>query len=125
VKDRGSIAAGHLRKGEDESVQLSFSAKWAQLIGKSANSADPLQLYETLMFASGAGLTSTSSAGQQNTLTFEFTSSIPPGPRVKRSCSEGVPRIADDVGRGRYEPDCVFGTVVREGPDGQSRLEAV
>jgi hypothetical protein len=79
VKDRGSIAAGHLRKGDDESMQLSFSARWTQLIGKSANSADPLQLYETLMFATGSGITSTSSPGQQNTLTFEFTVVDPAG----------------------------------------------
>src|SRR6478752_5847952 len=57
VKDRGSISAGHLRKGDDESVQLSFTARWTQLIGKSVDSADPLQLYEMLMFASGSGVT--------------------------------------------------------------------
>lgn len=79
VKDRGSIAAGHLRKGDDESVSLSFSAKWTQLIGKSANSADPLQLYEFLMFASGLGVNSTSSAGEQETLQFEFTVTDPAG----------------------------------------------
>src|SRR5436190_8521984 len=73
VKDRGSIAAGHLRKGDDESVQLSFTAKWTQLLGKSANVADPLQLYEALMFTSGSGIASTSSPGQEETLTFEFT----------------------------------------------------
>ena len=28
VKDRGSIAAGHTRQGDDESVALSFTAKW-------------------------------------------------------------------------------------------------
>jgi len=101
-------------------VQLSFSAKWAQLIGKSANSADPLQLYETLMFASGAGLTSTSSAGQQNTLTFEFTVIDPSGTASEKIVFTKVYRESlNDVGRGRYEPDCVFGTVVREGPDGQ------
>jgi hypothetical protein len=79
VKDRGSIAAGHLRKGDDESVQLSFTARWTQLIGKSALETDPLQLYETLMFASGTGVTSTSGAGQQETLTFVFTVVDPAG----------------------------------------------
>ncbi len=79
VKDRGSIAAGHTRKGDDESVSLSFSAKWTQLLGKSANSADPLQLYELLTFASGLGLTSTSGEGQQDTLQFEFTVTDPTG----------------------------------------------
>ncbi len=79
VKDRGSIAAGHLRKGDDESVQLSFTAKWTQLLGKSANVADPLQLYEALMFAAGSGIESTSSPGQQETLTFEFTVVDPAG----------------------------------------------
>jgi hypothetical protein len=79
VKDRGSIAAGHLRKGDDESVQLSFTARWTQRLGKSANPADPLQLYETLMLASGSGIVSTSSPGQQETLTFEFTVVDPAG----------------------------------------------
>lgn len=79
IKDRGSIAAGHLRKGDDESVQLSFTAKWTQLIGKTANAADPLQLYETLMFAPGSGVASTSGAGQQQTLRFEFTIVDPAG----------------------------------------------
>ncbi|QDT52161.1 hypothetical protein Pan44_01700 [Caulifigura coniformis] len=79
VKDRGSIAAGHLRKGDDESVQLSFTARWTQLLGKSANPADPLQLYETLMFTAGSGIASTSSPGQQETLTFEFTVVDPAG----------------------------------------------
>ena len=84
VKDRGSIAAGHTRKGNDESVSLSFSAKWAQLLGKSANGADPLQLYEMLMFVSGAGIASTSAAGEQDTLTFQFTVVDPAGVASER-----------------------------------------
>ncbi|SFH68466.1 hypothetical protein [Planctomicrobium piriforme] len=77
VKDRGSIAAGHLRKGDEEAVAISFSARWTQLIGDGAE--DPLQLYELLTFRSGAGVTSTSTAGQQETLTFEFTVVDPAG----------------------------------------------
>lgn len=42
IKDRGSIAAGHTRRGDEESVAISFTAKWTQLVGKSANAADPL-----------------------------------------------------------------------------------
>lgn len=79
VKDRGSIAAGHLRKGDEESTAISFSAKWTQLIGKSASSGDPLQLYELLMFTDALGLTSTSGDGQQDTLQFEFTITDPAG----------------------------------------------
>lgn len=79
VKDRGSLSGGHLRKGDEESTTLSFTAKWTQLIGKSASSGDPLQLYETLTFQSGSGVTSTSPAGQQQTLTFEFTVIDPAG----------------------------------------------
>ena len=79
VKDRGSIAAGHTRKGDDESVSLSFTAKWTQLIGKAANALDPLQLYEFLMFAAGANVESTSGDGEQDTLQFEFTISDPAG----------------------------------------------
>ena len=79
IKDRGKLSGGHLRKGDDESVTLSFSAKWTQLIGKSANSGDPLQLYEFLTFASGAGVKSTSGDGEQETLTLEFTVLDPAG----------------------------------------------
>lgn len=79
VKDRGSIADGHTCKGADESITLSFSAKWTQLIGKTAHVADPLQLYELLMFAEGLDVVSTSGAGQQDTLQFEFTVTDPTG----------------------------------------------
>lgn len=76
IKDRGSIANGHLRKGDEESVALSFSARWTQLISASG---DPLQLYEMLSFRSASSLTSTSTAGEQQTLTFEFTVTDPKG----------------------------------------------
>lgn len=79
VKDRGSIAAGHTRKGDEESISLSFTARWTQLLGKSVNSADPLQLFELLTFATGADITSTSAPGEQDTLTFEFTVLDPAG----------------------------------------------
>lgn len=79
VKDRGSVAAGHTRKGDEESISLSFTAKWTQLLGASANDADPLQLYEFLTFAEDAGVISTSGEGQQDTLRFEFTVTDPAG----------------------------------------------
>lgn len=77
VKDRGSIATGHTRNGDDESVSISFTAKWAQLLGKSVDPADALQLYELLTFQAGAE--STSAPGEQQTLTFEFTVLDPAG----------------------------------------------
>lgn len=79
VKDRGSISAGHTRNGDDESITLSFTAKWTQLLGAAIINADPLQLYETLMFHEDAGLGSTSAPGEQQTLTFEFTILDPSG----------------------------------------------
>ncbi len=79
VKDRGSISAGHTRRGDQESVSISFSAKWTQLLGKAANEDDPLQVYEFLNFVSGLGLKSTSSTGEQNTLQMEFTVFDPAG----------------------------------------------
>jgi len=79
IKDRGSISSGHLRKGNEESISLSFTAKWTQLMGKSEVEADPLQLYEMLTFASGANVVSTSYAGEQDTLQFEFTVIDPAG----------------------------------------------
>ncbi|REJ71579.1 MAG: hypothetical protein DWQ34_06090 [Planctomycetota bacterium] len=79
VKDRGSITDGHTRKGDEEPVSLSFTVKWTQLIGKAGNPADPLQLYEMLMFTSGADVVSTSPDGEQETLTMEFTVVDPAG----------------------------------------------
>lgn len=79
VKDRGSISAGHTRKGDDESVALSFTAKWTQLLGKSVVGGDPLQLYEFLNFLSGLSVVSTSPSGEQETLQFEFTVFDPAG----------------------------------------------
>jgi hypothetical protein len=92
IKDRGSIAAGHTRKGDDESVVLSFSTKWTQLLGKSVESADPLQLYEFLMFASGTDVVSTSAAGEQETLRFEFTVNDPAGVAGERIVFDKVYR---------------------------------
>ncbi len=79
VKDRGSIASGQLRRGEDESVALSFTARWTQLLGKSLTPTDPLQLYELLALSSAAGVKSTSPAGEQQTLTLEFRVNDPAG----------------------------------------------
>jgi hypothetical protein len=79
IKDRGSISSGHLRKGDDLSVTLSFSAKWTQLLGKSVNSADALQLYEFLTFTANSGVVSTSPAGTQETLRLEFLVVDPAG----------------------------------------------
>lgn len=79
IKDRGSITEGHTRPGDEESISLSFTLKWTQLIGKSADVADALQLYEMLMFASGTDILSTSGAGQQETLRMEFRVTDPTG----------------------------------------------
>jgi len=92
IKDRGSIAQGHTRKGDEESISISFSARWTQLLGKAANAADPLQLYEVLTFASGTDISSTSAAGEQDTLTFEFTVLDPVGVASERITFEKVYR---------------------------------
>lgn len=92
VKDRGSIAQGHTRRGEEESVSLAFSAKWTQLLGASVQGADPLQLYEMLTFHPALGLGSTSGPGQQQTLTFEFRIIDPAGVASERVIFEKVYR---------------------------------
>ena len=94
ILDRGSIAAGHTRKGDEQSLHLSFSAKWTQLIGKSALATDPLQLYETLMFLSGSGVKSTSRTGEQDTLQFEFTVHDPAGVSSEKIIFHKVYRVA-------------------------------
>ncbi len=79
LKDRGSISTGQLRAGDEESVRLSFSAKWTQLIGRSHDAEDPIQLYEFLSLQAGSGVTSTSGPGEQQTLTVEFVVRDPAG----------------------------------------------
>ena len=75
VLDRGSIAAGHLRPGDDVPVELSFTAKWTQLI-RSGGTTDPLALYQ---FLTHDGVTSTSPDGEQQTLRLVFTVADPQG----------------------------------------------
>ncbi len=79
VKDRGSLAQGHIRPSNEEPVELTFTAYWTQLLGQSIDDVDPLQLYEFLNFLSGADVVSTSPAGEQETLQFEFTVADPAG----------------------------------------------
>lgn len=81
VKDRGSITNGHTRPGDEESVELSFTAKWTTLVGAVA---DARGLYETLAMAEGSGVVSTSQPGEQKTLTLEFTVSDPSGGGAER-----------------------------------------
>lgn len=92
VKDRGSIIEGHTRPGDEESIALSFTTKWTQLIGKAADAADPLQLYEMLMFANGTNLVSTSGTGQQKTLQLEFSVTDPAGQAGEKIIFEKVYR---------------------------------
>lgn len=92
VKDRGSIAAGHTRRGDEESVTISFTAKWTQLLGSAIDAADPLQLYEMLMFHDDADLGSTSAPGEQKTLTFEFSILDPAGVASEKVTFEKVYR---------------------------------
>ncbi len=100
VKDRGSIAKGHTRSGDDESVSISFTAKWTQLLGAAINAADPLQLYETLTFHPNAGLGSTSAVGEQQTLTFEFTILDPAGVASEKVVFEKVYRESLSMSEG-------------------------
>lgn len=67
----------HTRPGRERPVDLQFSAKWTQLVGKSVASGNPLQLYEFLQALSGTGVLSTGQAGEQLTLQFEFTVTDP------------------------------------------------
>jgi hypothetical protein len=108
VKDRGSIAAGHTRKGDDESVTLSFTAKWTQLLGRSVSGADPLQLYELLMLAEDAGITSTSEPGEQDTLTLQFTVLDPAGEASERITFEKVYRESLTMSEGNESNQIAF-----------------
>ena len=77
VVDRGQLA--QTRPGDEQPVDVEFTAGWTQLADLSTGGATALQLYEMLTFAAGAGVVSTSPAGQQNTLTIVFTVTDPAG----------------------------------------------
>ncbi|MFV0445871.1 MAG: hypothetical protein ACK5Q5_20020 [Planctomycetaceae bacterium] len=108
IKDRGSITAGHTRPGDDESVSLSFTARWTQLLSRSVNSSDPLALYETLMFAEDAGVVSTSQAGEQQTLTLQFTVLDPAGIASERITFEKVYRESLTMSEGNDSNSIAF-----------------
>lgn len=76
IKPRGSIANGHIRRGNDMSVDLSFSAQWTQLIQGSLNASDGYQFYE-MFNETDTDIVSTSGCGQQFTLELEFIVSAP------------------------------------------------
>ena len=79
ILDRGSIAAGHTRPGDDVPVDLSFTAKWTQLV---AADGDPSTLYEFLTVSDPVA--STSAAGEQKTITLEFAITDPAGGPTER-----------------------------------------
>lgn len=108
VKDRGSIAAGHTRRGDDESVSLSFSAKWTQLLSRSVSVGDPLALYETLMFVPASGVASTSQPGEQQTLTLQFTVLDPAGQASERITFEKVYRESLTMSEGNDSNTIAF-----------------
>lgn len=75
VLDRGEL--DHTRQGDKMPCLVRFSARWSQLLGKSNDAGDPLQLYEFLNALSGTGVVSTSNTGEQFTLKFAFTVTDP------------------------------------------------
>ena len=78
VLDRGSIADGHTRPGDEVPVELSFTAKWTQLV---SDSGDPATLYEFLTVADPVA--STSAEGEQRTVTLAFVVTDPAGGPVE------------------------------------------
>ena len=117
VKDRGSISAGHTRRGDDQSVALSFTARWAQLLGQTVGTGDPLQLYETLTFQPGAGIVSTSGPGEQQTLTLEFTVTDPAGVASEKIVFERVYRESLTMSEGEEANLIAFtGRAFQTGP---------
>jgi hypothetical protein len=108
IKDRGSIAAGHTRRGDDESVSLAFTARWTQLLSRSVSASDPLAFYEMLMFTPGANVVSTSQPGEQRTLTLQFTVLDPAGIASERITFEKVYRESLTMAEGNDSNTIAF-----------------
>lgn len=76
IKDRGVL--DHTRPGDQMSCEMSFSARWTQLIGYTVTTTNGHCLYEMLNNVESV-YTSTSGAGQQHTLKYEFSVTAPGG----------------------------------------------
>ena len=75
VLDRGVLA--QVRPGNEVPVEISFSAKWNQLIGSSVSgSGDATELYEILNNRS-SNFSSTRAVGEKYTLKYVFTVTAP------------------------------------------------
>lgn len=73
-RDRGTLHSH--RRGDDEPVELSFSAKWTQLIGFTVTSTHAIELYEILNNLQN-DFTSVAGCGENFALTYDFTVSGP------------------------------------------------
>lgn len=83
VKDRGSIADGHTRKGDEEAQPISYTVKMRELLGKSISAGESYAFYEFIN-NHGSLLTSTSQVGEQFTLSHQFTVVDPQGARTEK-----------------------------------------
>ena len=93
VLDRGSLAGGHTRPGDDVPVDLSFTAKWTQLIREiptGGGTPGPFGLYEFLTVS--GDVESTSGEGEQATITLHFTVVDPAGGATERVTFDRVYR---------------------------------
>lgn len=75
-RDRGTLHSH--RSGDDEPVELTFSAKWTQLIGFTVTSTNGIELYEMINNLQG-DFVSVAGCGENFALTYEFTVSSPCG----------------------------------------------
>lgn len=76
VRDRGVLS--HTRPGDQATVDMSFSAKWVELLGATLTVPTEDTLYEMVNNVDDT-YTSTSGAGEQYTLEYVFTITDPAG----------------------------------------------
>ena len=77
-RDRGDL--DHHRPGDQEPVQLSFGAKWHQLIHDTVTGSDPIVPYEMINnISDDYSSVSTANCGGQFCLKYEFTVTNPCG----------------------------------------------
>ena len=73
--NRGKIAGGCIRPGNEENVTLSFTTAWTQLLGYTEDAQDPSFLYEML---NNIGDTYTSTFANDCLYTLEFVFTVSP-----------------------------------------------
>lgn len=113
ILDRGLLDGGQVTKGDEAPLELSFTARWKQLIAATVTgSGDPETLYELVMDDGDTYTSTNTTVGCAYTLQHQYTITDPCGTtgngeiitfqyvyRTSFQCQEGDPNTLQFTGR--------------------------